>query len=280
MLSDVSRTQMYYALHRRWYARWPFDRGRHLPSALRRVFKPFVPVWVQLEPGIRMLLDPEDLVSRVILQTGNWETAAAAIRHHLTPGSTFVDVGAHIGYYSLNAAISVGPMGHVLAIEPDPDTSKKLAANVEASGAGVVQIESVACFDCETTLRLFAASPSNTGKGSLSEANSSEYAPVSVVHTVKARRLDAIIADAGLSRIDVLKIDVEGAEHLALKGAEDTLARYSPVLFVELEDDLLRRMHSSSAAVVSFLKSRGYSMVRTYDEANFEFRPSAEARPQ
>ena len=62
---------------------------------------------------------------------------------------------------------------------------------------------------------------------------------------VRARPLDDIVADTGVSRVDVVKIDVEGAEMLVLKGAAKTLARYHPVLIVELIDKQLRSMGTS-----------------------------------
>jgi hypothetical protein len=86
--------------------------GKSLPERLGPHLEPFVPVWVRVEPHVTMLLDPYDLVPRVILQTGLWEPDSwRAIAERLHPGDTFVDIGAHIGYYSLKAAPVVGPGG-------------------------------------------------------------------------------------------------------------------------------------------------------------------------
>src|SRR5262245_39646206 len=103
------RTQCYFALVRTWLAHWPFEPGRYIPTALYPTIEPAATAWIQVEPHIKMLLDPNDLVSRGILETGEWEPESQKIlAEHLGPEATFIDVGAHIGYYSLKAAAIVG----------------------------------------------------------------------------------------------------------------------------------------------------------------------------
>jgi FkbM family methyltransferase len=223
-----------------------------------------------------MLLDPNDLISRVILETGVWdEDTWLAIRQHLSSGATFVDIGAHEGYCSLKDAAIVGPSGRVIAMEPNPEIVLTLWGNIQASGATVVTVEPVACSDSETTLDFFTAALSNTGCSSLSRINASLYGPAGPPHQVRARPLDTIVSETGVSRVDVMKIDVEGAEFLVLKGAQETLALYHPVLLIELDDRLLKTFGTSSAEIIAFLRARGYTLHGSYDEANFEFYPDA-----
>jgi FkbM family methyltransferase len=235
------------------------------------VFEPFVPVRMEVEPGVNMLLDPEDHVSSEILNTGQWEAESWAItKQHLPVGGTFVDVGAHIGYYSLKAARVVGPKGHVIAVEPNPDTVRQLRDNIQASGANVIAVQPVACSDSEAELDLFAAPRANTGQTSLSRANAQQSGALSTVYHVRARPLDAIIQETGVSRVDAMKIDVEGAELLVLKGAKQTLARYGPILIVEVMDMQLQSMGASAAELVEFLRSQGYTPRHSID-LNIEF---------
>src|SRR4029079_15963064 len=129
-------------------------------------------------------------------------------------------------YYSLKAAAVVGASGRVIAVEPNPPTIKELEDNVRESGAKVISVQPVAAADAEGTLDLFAAPRANTGQASLSKANASQGGqPVADFH-VRARPLDDIIRDVGVSRVDVMKIVVEGAEMLVLKGSVGTLARH------------------------------------------------------
>jgi FkbM family methyltransferase len=206
-----------------------------------------------------MLLDPSDYVSDEILETGRWEPECwAAIKEHLPIGGTFIDVGAHIGYFSLKAAKIVGATGRVIAIEANPDTVRKLCDNVKASGATTIAVQPVACADSDGVLELFASRRCNTGKASLSRDNAVQPGSASSVYHVRARPLDTIVQEISASGVDVIKIDVEGAELLVLRGAQQTLARYSPVLILELIDKLLQSMGTSAADVMEFLHCVGY----------------------
>jgi FkbM family methyltransferase len=206
-----------------------------------------------------MLLDPADLVPRTILETGAWEPESVlAIKEHLQTGDTFVDVGAHIGYYSLKMARVVGPNGHVIAIEPNARTVRQLQDNIRESGAKTITVQPVACSDAEGSIELFVAPRANTGETSLSRKNASKEGSSVESYRVRARPLDAIIRESGVSRVDVIKIDVEGAELLVLKGARETLTRYHPLLIVELVEDQLKAMGASSLEIISLLRSIGY----------------------
>lgn len=224
-----------------------------------------------------MLLDPYDYVSKEILETGVWERESwETIRSHLGGGATFVDIGAHIGYYSLKAAPVVGPTGRVIAIEPNPETIQKLYGNIQASGARNIAVAPVACSDAEATLELFGAPRSNTGETSLSRTNASQDSQAVTSYKVSARPLDEIVKDAGVSRVDVVKIDVEGAEYLVLKGAAKTLDRDHPVILVEIVERQLQAMGTSSKQVYDLLRSHGYIARRSIQD-NVEFVAAASA---
>lgn len=260
MTRPALRTKAYFIFFRTWYAHYPWATGRFFPNTLARLFEPFVPVWVQIKPGVTMKLDPYDLVSASILVSGEWEPQTwHALQAHVPTGGTFIDVGAHIGWYSLNAAKLVGPQGHVIAIEPDRDTLLVLRDNVRVNGdEGIITVAPVACTDSETTLMFYAAPRVNTGESSLSRANASQSG-AALAYEVRTRRLDDIVREAGVTRVDAVKIDVEGAEYLVLKGAVDTLDRYRPVLSVELLEPGLKAMGSSVQQVTEFLRSHGYA---------------------
>jgi FkbM family methyltransferase len=272
--ADV-RTRSYFDAYRATYSRRASIRPLFaVTNLIKPLAEPFVPVWMQVEPGIKMQLDPYDLVSARILQTGEWEPQSVqAVADHLTPNGTFVDVGAHIGYYSLKAAGMVGPSGHVLAIEPNPQTLPKLRGNIQASDARAVTVWPVACAESESTLQFYASPRSNTGESSLSKENASQDGAATAT-SVRARPLDDIVKEAKLDRVDVIKIDVEGAEFEVLKGAVQTLAAYHPVLIIELVPSQLKSMGTSVDEVTRFLNARGYAESRHVDLANVEFVPA------
>jgi FkbM family methyltransferase len=267
------RTKAYFAVQRQWAAHWPFETGKHASRLLQAAVGPMVPVWYQVEPHIKMRLDPADLGPSMILESGVYEPVSVGmVSEHLGAGATFIDVGADIGYYSLKAAPLVGPTGHVIAVEPNPEALRRLQVNLAASGASVVAVAPVACSDAEGTLDLYVAPDFNVGETSLSKANASQDGAITHTYKVRSRPLDDIVRDSGVNRVNAIKIDVEGAEYVVLKGAQQTLDRFHPMLLIELVESQLRGMGTSSAQVRELLKAHGYREGR-HDDLNVEFLP-------
>lgn len=260
-----------YALQRNYWRKiWPIRRGSYMPATIAKHIAS-APLWTQLQPGVKMLLDPQDLISRVLLETGEWDPDTwRAMATYLPIGGTFVDVGAHMGHCSLLAATLVGSEGRVVAIEANPEMVQHLSQNIQASGAGI-EVQPVACSDSEGLLEIYVAPRANSGSSSISKANASLKGPLRKGYPVQARTLDAVFKQLNITRVDVLKIDVEGAELQVLNGAKETLASCQPVVVIELDDQLLRAMQSSSTEIHNFLASYGYVPDGTFDDANVRF---------
>jgi FkbM family methyltransferase len=275
MLNSTVRTRGFFAFYRAWHAHWPFEAGKQLPDEMSRFFVPFVPIWVHVEPGVTMRLDPYDLVTRAILLERTWEPSTTREMLQRVPaGGTFVDVGAHVGWYTLKLAKAVGPGGHVIAVEPNHETLVQLRDNISASGVGAfVVVAPVACSDSEAMLTFYAASRANTGESSLSLANASQDKAIAASYAVRARRLDDIVKEAHVGRVDAIKIDVEGAETLVLKGASETLDHDRPVVAVELIDRQLKAMGSSAAELTAFMTAHGYTAAGMHED-NMIFVPA------
>ena len=240
---------------------------------------PLAPVRVELEPGISLLLDPTDFVTRRILDAGLWEPATwNLLEDYLPSGGTFVDVGAHVGWFSLKAAKIVGPLGRVIAIEPNQAVLPMLRDNIRASQAQI-ELYAVACMDSESELEFYSAAGSNTGGSSILRQNVTKIGVVQV-NRVCGRPLDDILEEAHVSRVDVIKIDVEGAELLTLKGAQRVLNGYGPIVIVETLEKRLRTMGISSSDIVEFLAALGYRLqMRVDDNSVFSKNQLAEPLP-
>jgi FkbM family methyltransferase len=256
--------------------RWPFERGRYaiysLVPVLCRVGI-LGPARIQVEPGVSFMLDPRDLVANMILRTGEWQPEIwESISPNLSEGSVFLDVGAHIGYFSIKAAPKVGKTGRVVAFEPNPETLVLLRDNVTVNKAQNVIVEPIACTDREQTLTLYAAPNLNTGASSLARENaniSAEEAPRP--YSVRGRPIDDVVRELNLERVDAMKVDVEGAEVYVLRGAVNTMKRFHPKIVVEIVERQLASMHTTPHDLIGLIEGAGYNRSRQIDEFDWEW---------
>ncbi|MDA8300749.1 MAG: FkbM family methyltransferase [Actinomycetota bacterium] len=186
---------------------------------------------VSTEEGFLVHVDPTDYaVGHTISVTGAYEPGVSAtVRSLLRPGATFVDAGANIGWFSLLAAGLVGPTGRVVAVEPNPLNCDLARRSVEDNGFGNIEVFTVALSDQTGTVAL----ETDGSNGRIVPVDSPPPQPVRVNFVVAARTLDSLLKDAGVTHVDVVKLDVEGAEPLVLAGAAEMLARDRPALVSE-----------------------------------------------
>jgi FkbM family methyltransferase len=204
--------------------------------------------------GFRMELDLGDWVDRHIYALGDYEsTTSQLFRALLRPGQTVLDVGANIGYFTLLAARCVGPAGRVLAFEPVPAIRARLIRNVNMNGAGCVDVRAEALADKEGTERLFVGPREHSGISALRPLSSS-----SGCETVHVMRLDDMLRPD--QPVNLVKIDVEGAESRVLRGMDRILDRWRPDLVVEVTDEYLRQFGDSAEALCCGMLDRGYRM--------------------
>jgi FkbM family methyltransferase len=183
-----------------------------------------------------MIVETGDLIGRVLAVSGVWEAqVTAAFKAILGRGDVCVDVGANIGYFTLLASRLVGPDGHVYALEPSPESQVTLAANLELNGAKNVTALGVAAGDTDGEAEFYEAHPRNRGASSLRPASAEGDAVERTARSVEVRRLDSVVSDDHLSRLKLVKIDVEGHELEVMRGLEPLLLRGSrPSIVVEL----------------------------------------------
>lgn len=141
----------------------------------------------------------------------------------LGPGMTFVDIGANVGLFSIPAAMKVRN-GIVFAFEPSLSTYEQLVKNVRLNNLSNVHAVRSALGDYvgEAALNVNVA-----GKDGLNTIGKPTHPQCEIVRkeTVRTTTLDAFLGENGITHVDAMKIDVEGAEPLVLQGARDLLAR-------------------------------------------------------
>ncbi|AXS42365.1 FkbM family methyltransferase [Breoghania sp. L-A4] len=204
---------------------WKLADRHDLSAGLRKRLRGLVsrlfsgPYDTEIE-GLRFRIYPaQNYDDRKMLSKGRLPEKAehAMLAPYLDAGVTFVDVGANIGAYALFAAQRGA---RVLAVEANPATASKLAFNIAANASerppGAIRLVESAAGEAESTLTLWHE-PSNCGFATLVEdLTQGEWAGDWRPLEVAVRPLADLLADAGIDRPDVLKIDVEGFEDRVL----------------------------------------------------------------
>jgi FkbM family methyltransferase len=190
------------------------------------------------------------------LYLGYWEgSVSKLLRRLLSPGDTFIDVGANVGWFTLLAAHLVGPAGRVVAFEPCPVTRKHLERNVDLNPYRHVLVERSALSDRPGAARLLRVLSGVDGSFSIiggvpAQGDSFE---------VTTARFDDYHQDHKLGRVKLMKVDVEGAELLVLKGMQSVLKRHlCDFIVLEASEWQLRRAGASIADFLSLFRANGY----------------------
>ncbi|HQG74003.1 MAG: FkbM family methyltransferase [Kiritimatiellia bacterium] len=174
----------------------------------------------------------------------------------VSKGDTAVDVGANIGYYLLLLARLVGSEGKVIAVEPSRENLPELKRNIAENKLSNVELHEVAAGSERGTV------------GFMSGINGRITTATATVDQVPLVPLDDIIS----TRVDFLKMDVEGAEGRALAGAQELVRRWHPVIFVEIHPHMLGAFGDTTRGVMKWLRAE-YDSVEIYE--NVESRLSA-----
>ena len=205
--------------------------------------------------GYRIKLDLNDFIQRLVyLHAFEWQETAT-IRSFLKPGDVFVDVGANIGYFTLLAASLVKKTGRVLAFEPSPYASARLAETIATNHISQVTLRVLALGAKSSTLPLYL--PSQSGNHSPTMLANEGGAPIAV----NVRRLDDCLKECGVENVDFMKVDVEGFEPHVLEGANTFLSQGRiRAILCEFNEVWLQKNGSSKEQLLQILTSYGYQL--------------------
>ncbi len=183
--------------------------------------------------GFQIYVADDDAAVGQHVAGGSYEPEVAAVFHRvLRPGMSVIDIGANIGYFTMLSAGLVGTSGRVLAIEPNPRNVRLLEASRRANAFENVTILQSAA-GRETGVLVLNTTHSNgttsTASGDLDRLMASE--------TVGCIQVDSLVAPT--SRVDFIKVDVEGAEYNALLGCSRILAEHRPIIVTEFSPDMM-----------------------------------------
>ena len=204
--------------------------------------------------GVQMLLpgDWRGLGKFLFVFGENYEPELAILERFLSPGKTFIDAGANFGIYTMVASKLVGQAGQVIAFEPTAESFSVLRQNIALNGLTNVRAVQGALSDKEGTAWLhYGTDPvrNSLGKDPSADAGG-EY--------VATDSLDNVLQRAGVKRVDVIKMDVEGAEELVLRGANKVLTSMRPVIIYEVNAEASGHLGLSKDGATRLLERLDY----------------------
>jgi len=257
----------------------PYARYRLMNAIARWNSSPFLCELRVSDHRLRFVCDLRESHSREVCFMGYFEPQeTVVVRHLLGPGKTFVDLGANWGYFSLLAADRVGAAGKVVACEPHPTLLELLQANIRLNGLKSVDVYGEAVADREGELNLTGFDPSSTnwGVSSLLGSGSANNLPS---YRVPANRLDTILCRSGVDSVDLLKVDIEGAESLILPGMDQDFRRQRfKAVLLELHPGMIAGGEGAAKALLEPIFAAGYRAWRI-DHSPAAFRRAAYRLP-
>lgn len=170
-----------------------------------------------------------------------------------------IDVGVNIGATLLNFA-KICPVAQVIGFEPDAKNLLKAKRNLKLNDLGNVKIIPKGLGEEPAKVKLFKVNQANEGMNRI--LNDAEHIKDFDFEEIEIVRFDDFAKENSSIAIDLIKIDVEGYELKVLKGAEQSLRKYLPVLFIELDDENLKAQNDSAQSLILFLKEIGYKIYR------------------
>lgn len=203
-------------------------------------------------PGVSFWLRLGDSMSHAILRQRD-DAGLLFVLSRLTRGGTFLDIGANFGWFALRAAQVYKQLGDgkVHAFEPQAEVAECLASAVRTNEFGaIVTLHQMALGDQQT--KVWMRPPGNNSGGSHVMFKRAAGA------AVEMRQLDSL--DLGIGRLDIIKLDIEGAEPMFMAGARAFLSRYRPTIYSELHPTKLQTTAGiTREAYLDLVESLGYT---------------------
>jgi FkbM family methyltransferase len=254
-----------------WAAKKAYGTARPVPSDFR---------WYRDRYGSEFLLHPHYYLDYNVIAFGTYDARLARlIERRVRPGMVCLDVGANIGVVALHLARRVGPSGAVHCFEPVPGICQRLREHVERNDLGsIVHVHPVALSDTDGKAVIHVADDFSANQGQSSLVNADRVRLPNPV-TIPTMTLDEFVRREGLGRIDLIKVDIQGAEPLFLKGAAAALQRLRPDLCLEISPEDLAGLGQTSRDLLRQIEEMGYRVFRVTDGGDLGDRVRWDAVP-
>jgi FkbM family methyltransferase len=225
---------------------------QQISKRLRQIFNiSLIGEYVETRGGLRWAMDAADYTQQDLFWSGAKDAAEVreALRH-VPKGGVMFDLGANFGYYAITVASALHGDCRIYAFEPNPSTMQRFRKNVELNGTRGLHLLDMGLSDVPGHA-MVVETPAHSGAAYLRQT-SRLGVPVTT--------LDIFCEQHGIDRLDLIKMDIEGAELRALRGGIETFKRFRPAMLIELNPETFGREGYSVLDLVIFLEDLGYAL--------------------
>ncbi|MDR1361960.1 MAG: FkbM family methyltransferase, partial [Holosporaceae bacterium] len=233
-----------------------------------RLGKPVLMSWVN---GMTLKIFPKNEVGRALFVSGIYDPNNLVIVDALLKkDDVFIDVGANMGYFSLLISQTLNENGHIYALEPSKRDFDRLAENIELNDLGdTISHYRYAVTDAKGSAELQIATEERNALNTLGSDFSVSGLEKICTETVPTISLDEFVAEEGISKVNVIKLDVEGSELKALMGARKTIQKHKPTIMLGLNVAALKACGADIQKIESLLQELDYSMYKAVEDQGF-----------
>jgi FkbM family methyltransferase len=211
--------------------------------------------------GVKYRLDISNVVDHYVY-FGFEPFYYSKVEEAISKAKVILDIGANIGV-SFSWFSVRNPRASIIGFEPHPETIKRANEQISLNGFTNVELLQIGLGNTDSSLTMYEVEDHNPGMNRISFEKLDRPSTI-----IPVRRLDDVLMEKKIDKVDFIKMDVEGFEYFVLEGAVETLKKF-PVLFIEVDDRYLKQNGQSASRLVALLEQGGYNSFRRADTDAF-----------
>lgn len=207
--------------------------------------------------GVKLKLHLKNDVDRRLFLYGFEKDVLKYFRKVLKNGDIVLDIGANFGIYSLVASQRLKRSGKIYAFEPAHNAYSSLLDNIKLNGIDNIIPIKVGVSSCSGNANFNVCDDD-----AYNSLGNNPMKPIIKSEKIDLLSVDDFIKNNKIAKVDIIKVDTEGAEYLVFKGAESTLRKYKPMLFFEYNPAVTKGFSNSTYELVELIRSHGYELYK------------------
>ncbi|GHU11468.1 hypothetical protein FACS189449_02980 [Alphaproteobacteria bacterium] len=221
--------------------------------------------------GLVLKIYPKNEICRALFVKGIYNPNQLVVVNSLLPkGGILVDAGANIGYSLLLASKAIEKKGRIVALEPSKRDFDRLQENVKINKLDdVISVYRYAVSDKKGNADLMVADEERSSLNTLGTEFSVKGVEKLASENVETISIDELVFEKKIDKVDVLELDIEGSEDLALKGAMKTIERDHPAVVLGVNDSALKSCGTSKADIKKILRELKYRVYKIVESPTF-----------